>query len=80
MAMGEKDLLALKKEIEGAKTKLSELKGQKDFLLKDLKEKWDCSTIEQAKTKVESLQDEIEELEGRILKEVDDLEREYQLL
>ena len=80
MALDEKELLRMKKEVDDSRQKLSELKGQKDFLLKDLKEKWGCSSIAEAKKKVEALQKEVDDLDARIRKGTDELEREYQLL
>lgn len=80
MALDEKDLLRMKKDIEGAKQKLSELKGQKDFIIKDLKEKWGCDSIEDARKQLNQLTDEERELDSRIQKELGELEREYQQL
>jgi predicted transcriptional regulator len=77
--MDERKLLELKKEIERAKGKLSELKGQKEYLLKELKEKWECDSVEAAKEKVQELTDVIETLEAEIEKEIEELQNEYDI-
>ena len=77
--MDERKLLELKKEIERAKGKLSELKGQKEYLLKELKEKWGCDSIEVAKEKVQELISSIETLETEIEKEIEELQNEYDI-
>ena len=45
MPMNEKQLLELKEEIEKAKNKLAELKGRKEYLLQELKDKWGCESL-----------------------------------
>jgi predicted transcriptional regulator len=76
--MDEKGLLRLKKEIEEAKQKASELKGQKDLLLKELKEKYGCSSVKEANQKMKTLLEEMGEIEARMEEELGTLEREYQ--
>lgn len=80
MALDERDLLRMKKEIDEAKQKLAELKGQKDFIIKELKEKWNCDSVEDAREQLNQLTEEEKELDSRIQKELGDLEREYQQL
>lgn len=80
MALDERDLLRMKKEIDEAKQKLAELKGQKDFIIKELKEKWNCDSVEYAREQLNQLTEEEKELDSRIQKELGDLEREYQQL
>lgn len=80
MSLDERGLLRIKKEIEESKQTASELKGQKDLLNKELKEKYGCSSIEEAEEKIQALEEEAEEIEERMKKELDELEREYQQL
>ncbi len=73
----EKKLLELKREIEEAKSKLSELKGRKEYLLQELYEKWGCKSLDEAQSKIEELEAEIESLEKVIENEIEELENEY---
>jgi len=66
MSMSEKDLLDLKEQINEAKTKVSELTGQKQILMRQLKETWGCDTIEQAENKLEELNKRTNSLEKKI--------------
>ena len=45
------DLVDLKQDIEEAKEKVATLKGRKDVLVEQLKEKWDVATPKQASKK-----------------------------
>ena len=58
--MTEKELLELKEEIEGAKEKSSELKGEKQSLMKRLKEEWDCKSVKDAEKLISEMEKEIE--------------------
>ena len=75
--MTEKQLLNLKEEINEAKTKVSELTGEKQALLRQLKEQYACKTIEEAQKKVKSIQKEIEQLEKNIEQGIEELETKY---
>lgn len=77
--MTEKDLLRLKKDIDEAKNTLAELTGQKVTLTKQLKENWDCSTIEEAETFLKQTQAEIEEIQEAIDSGISELEEIYKL-
>ena len=77
--MNETQLLALKQEIDEAKTEISELQGTKKQLMKDLKEDWDCTTLEQAEEKHEKLGVEITELSNKIETGVKELNEKYEL-
>ena len=48
----EKELLEMKKEVEEAKTSVSELKGQQTAVLKQLKDTYKCSSIEIADAEI----------------------------
>ena len=75
--MKEQDLFKLKQEIEEAKTSVSELKGQQNALLKQLKEEWGCSTVEEAEKKIQIMKKDIEKLENSIAVGLEELEEKY---
>jgi hypothetical protein len=77
--MTEKDLLRLKRDIDEAKNTLAELTGQKITLTKQLKEEWECSTIEDAETILKKTQAEIEEIQKDINSGISELEETYKL-
>lgn len=64
--MNEKDLLTLKKKIDQMKDEMSELVGQKNYLLKDLKENWGCKTLEDVTDRNLRFKEEIERLEEQL--------------
>lgn len=64
--MTEKDLIDLKEEIEDAKQKASEIKGQQAALLKRLKEEWGCKTVKDAEKLISDKEKEIEVMNEKI--------------
>ena len=74
--MTEQGLLQLKKEIDQAKSSVSELKGQQTALLKQLKDDWQCSSIEEAEKKIKKMQKEIETLDASIETGLEELEEQ----
>ena len=77
--MDEKQLLELKKKVDAAKSKVSELNGHQQALLKQLKDDWGCKTIDEAEKKLKSMKDEIGQLEQSIREGVKDLEEKYSI-
>jgi septal ring factor EnvC (AmiA/AmiB activator) len=75
--MTEQGLLKLKQEIDQAKSSVSELKGQQTALLKQLKDDWQCSSIEEAEKKIKKMQKEIETLDASIETGLEELEESY---
>ena len=75
MALTEKELLELKADVEKAKTRVSELKGQQTTLMKQLKDEFDCATIEEAEAKMEEYTKVIHILEKKIKKGVEEVEQ-----
>jgi predicted nuclease with TOPRIM domain len=73
----EQHLLNLKEEIAEAKNKVAELKGQQIALMKQLKDEWGCSTLEEAKAKVKQMEDELSDLDEEIQKGIDELNEKY---
>lgn len=64
--MNERGLLDLKEQIDEAKTKSSELKGQRDHLMKELKDVYDCQSTKQAEIKIDKLRKELEKIKAKI--------------
>jgi len=75
--LDEQDLLDLKKDIDEAKTKKSELIGQKNALMTQLNNDWGCKTVEEAQKKLKTMGAEIEDIEDKIEKGVADLQEKY---
>lgn len=75
--MKERDLVALKQQIEEAKSKIIELGGRKKELLSNLKKNYGCSTIEEAQKKVKGYKSQLEELKKTQDKLIAKLDSEY---
>lgn len=71
------DLLDLKEEIDQAKTKKAEYVGQKNALMKQLKDNWGCTTLEQAEKKLTSIEKQINELKESIEEKTAELQSKY---
>lgn len=74
--MTEKDLLELKEEIKEANEKFLQLKGQREALLQQLKEDWECTTIKQAQTKIDDIEKELTKINSEILEGIKNLEND----
>jgi flagellar biosynthesis chaperone FliJ len=75
--MTEKELLELKEKVDEAKQTVSELTGQKNALMKQLKDDWGCKTIEEAEEKIGTMDRDISLLEKKIEKGIKELEEKY---
>jgi hypothetical protein len=75
--MNEKDLLRMKEEIDRAKSKVSELTGKQKHLLAELKDKWECSSIEEAERYLKKLEREIKGLDIKIDESIKDIQERY---
>lgn len=75
--MDEQKLLQMKREIEQAKGKLAELKGQKKALMQQLKETWKCNSLDEASTKLDEMEKESEKLSDNINDMLEELEKKY---
>ncbi len=75
--MIEEDLLDLKRDIDEAKTKVAELNGQVTALLRQLKEEWKCSSIQEAEEKLRKLDLKITSIQKEIDKGCAELEEKY---
>ena len=65
-------------EIESAKTERSELVGTEKQHLSQLKAKFGVQELELGKKKRESLSKEMEDLKGKILRDFEKLEEDYE--
>ena len=75
--MNEQKLLRLKEKIDAAKSKVSELKGQKKHILQTLQKEHGCQAIEDAENKIEKLGIESETLQEKIDTISTELEENY---
>jgi len=72
----EQELLRLKKEIEDAKSEISEYKGRKTQLTKQLKDDWDCTTTKQSEDKLVEMEKKLASLNTQFNEGVEKLEQE----
>ena len=77
--MNEQDLFKLKERIDDAKSKVSELEGQRKHLMKELKEQWSCTSVEAAEKKVKTMEKEISTLTINFDKGTEELEEKCDL-
>ena len=77
--MTEKELLRLKEDIEEAKAKEQQLKGQNKMLLKQLKDEFDCDDIESANNKLAKIKKKSEKIKKEIDKKVQEIQEKYEL-
>lgn len=75
--LSEQDLINLKGDIEEAKQKVSELNGQKNALMKQLKDDFGCKDIKEAERKLSVMKTEIEKLDQEIDKGIEELSEKY---
>jgi len=75
--LNETQLLKLKKQVEEAKTEVSELRGHQSALTKQLKEEWGCKDIAEAEKKLKAMQKEIEQIDASIAEGIKELEENY---
>lgn len=76
--MNERELLQLKKDIDSSKQQVSELKGERQALLKMLNEEWGCKSIKEAQIKLQELSDKCEKLSEEIDDGVKELEQKLE--
>lgn len=75
--MNTQDLLKIKREIEAAKTTVSELTGEQTLLMRQLKEQHGCNTVDEAEKKLEDLDIEISSMTRNIEKGLAELDEKY---
>lgn len=77
--MSENDLLKLKKQVDEAKTTVSELRGELTAGMKQLKDEWKQTSLEGAKKHLKSISKEIEDIDAKITEHSEELESKYDL-
>ena len=75
--MDKQALLDLKDDISDAKTRQAELNGQKEILLKQLKDNFDCTSVEAAQKLLKRQDKDIEILKDQIREGIIELEENY---
>lgn len=78
--MTAEQLLRLKEKIEKGKTRLAELQGQKQQLIKSLAADYKCNTLEEASALVKEQDKKIRKMEKRIEEETLTLKETYPIL
>lgn len=75
--MDKQELLDLKEEIDDAKNKVNRLEGRKEHLMQQLKEEWDCESIEEARQVLKELKEDIKDKQEQINETTDELKEKY---
>ena len=70
-------LLAMKKKIEQDEKEFQKLKGKMEVHMADLKNKYGCDTVVAAKTLLEKIEMEVEDLEIEFEEKLKELENDY---
>jgi len=68
------DLIDLQEEIAESKTKKAQLEGERNAIMKQLKEDWGCKTVKQAEALIEEKEQEVKALEVDIETGLEELE------
>ena len=75
--MNENELLRLKRKITEGKEELASLKGQKKYLLEQLKEQFDCVSLASAEKLLQRKKEDLEILENQINDGLEELDEKY---
>lgn len=75
--MNDKELLRLKKKVENAEHEEQQLKGERNATLRNLKEDFDCDTIEQAEETRKKLKKKAKKLADELEEKLKQIEKEY---
>ena len=75
--MTEKELLKLKKKLDNAEQEVQQLIGQRKAILANLKEDFECSTIEEAEAERKRLKKKIKKLADELEEKLKQIEKEY---
>jgi uncharacterized protein YukE len=66
MALTEKELLRLKEDVSDAKTRASELNGQKQAIMQQFNDLWNCKSIEDVDKKLDQIRKNRDALDEKI--------------
>jgi hypothetical protein len=72
--MTERELLDLKAKITTAKNKATGLRGQRDYLMQQLADDWECKTVKEAEAKVKQFDADIAKLDKKIEEGIAEIE------
>lgn len=75
--MTEKELLKLKKKVDNAQYEEQQLKGQRKAILVNLKEDFDCDTVDEAIEKRKALEKKAKKLTEKLEIKLNQIEKEY---
>lgn len=67
-------LLKMKEELEGQKSRRSELQGELKSLMKQLKQEFKIDSVEQAEKQIEKEEKELSKMEGSIIEQIEEIE------
>jgi HD-GYP domain-containing protein (c-di-GMP phosphodiesterase class II) len=77
--MKEQEIFKLKEQIDKYKSKLSEKKGRREGLLEDIKNKWNCASLDELNEKIEEMENQKEDVQSKIDEGIEELENNYEL-
>jgi hypothetical protein len=77
--MTEQELFKLKEKVDVAKTTVSELRGQYNAMMKQLKDDWKITSLENAETELEKMSKEIDRINQKISKHTEELESKFKV-
>lgn len=72
--LGQK-LLDLKEQLEEEKAQRSELQGELKSVLKQLKQDFDVTSIDEAERQIKEYEEELEDMEAAIIEQINEVER-----
>jgi len=75
----DKELLKLKKKVDNAQLEEQQLKGQRKAILVNLKEDFDCDTIEQATQERKQLEKKAKKFADKLEEKLKEIEKEYNI-
>lgn len=75
--MNIQDLLRLKKEIESAKASLQQLKGERNYLMKELKETWQCDSMKEGEALIQKKQEEVAQIKATLSDLLETIQEKY---
>jgi len=76
--MNERELISLKEDIENAKQKVSELRGERQALMNQLKDQWNCDSIESTEKKLKEKMQSKSKVDERIDTGLQELENKFE--
>ena len=71
-------LLRMKEKLENARSQSDQLQGRIDGIMGEMKERFNCKSLKELKTKIKQSEKESAELEDELEQGVDSLEEKYE--